>query len=73
MIDYIYMKADKDMIITDVLAVDEGIISILMGSGMHCIGCLSARGETLEEACEAHGLDADALIEEINTYLATLA
>jgi len=37
--------------------------------GMHCLGCPSARGETIEQACEVHGVDADALVEKINALL----
>ncbi len=60
----------KDMIINDIIAIDEAIVPILMASGMHCVGCPSARGETLEEACFVHGMDADQVINEINEYLA---
>ena len=44
----------KDMIIVDLLKVDEAVVPILMASGMHCIGCPSAQGESLEEACFVH-------------------
>jgi hybrid cluster-associated redox disulfide protein len=37
---------------------------------MHCIGCPSAQGETLEEACMVHGLDADEVEKTLNDYLA---
>lgn len=63
-------KVSKDMIIADLIAVDQGIIPILMSAGMHCIGCPSAQGESLEEASMVHGLDADAIVNEINNYLA---
>ncbi len=62
-------KVTKDMIIADLVTIDRGIIAILMSAGMHCIGCPSAQGETLEEASFVHGLDADALVKEINEYL----
>ncbi|MBR1744039.1 MAG: DUF1858 domain-containing protein [Lachnospiraceae bacterium] len=60
----------KDMVIADMLRVDPGIAPILMASGMHCIGCPSAQGESLEEAAFVHGLDADELVDRVNTYLA---
>ena len=60
----------KDMVIADMLRVDPGIAPILMASGMHCIGCPSAQGESLEEAAIVHGLDADELVDRVNTYLA---
>ncbi|MCL2159253.1 MAG: DUF1858 domain-containing protein, partial [Oscillospiraceae bacterium] len=37
--------------------------------GMHCLGCPSARGESLEDACMVHDTDVDALLEKINAYL----
>lgn len=61
----------KDMIIGELIMIDRGIIPILMNSGMHCIGCPSSQGETLEEACMVHGMDADALLKDINDYLAS--
>ncbi|NLP46093.1 MAG: DUF1858 domain-containing protein [Epulopiscium sp.] len=59
----------KDMIISDIIAIDRGIIPILMEAGMHCVGCPSAQGETLEEACLVHNMDEDALVKKINEYL----
>ncbi len=61
---------DKNMIIGDLIMVDRGIIPILMSAGMHCIGCPSAQGETLEEAAMVHGMDADDIVDTINKYLA---
>lgn len=63
----------KDMIIADILGVDANLAPILMASGMHCIGCPSAQGESLEEAAMVHGLDADELEAKLNEYLATKA
>ena len=60
----------KDMIIADILRIDMTTAPILMAAGMHCIGCPSAQGETLEEAAIVHGLDADQLVDRINEYLA---
>ena len=45
------------------------IAPILMAAGMHCIGCPSAQGESLEDAAMVHGLDADILVNRINEYL----
>ncbi|MBQ5752238.1 MAG: DUF1858 domain-containing protein, partial [Bacteroidaceae bacterium] len=40
---------------------------------MHCVGCPSARGESLEEACFVHGMEVDQVVNRINEYLATKA
>ena len=41
-----------------------------MQSGMHCVGCPSSAGETLDEACAVHGMDCDKVLADINEYLA---
>ena len=63
------MVVKKDMIIGDLLMVDEGIAPILMSAGLHCLGCVLASGETIEEACVVHGIDCDSLVEELNNYM----
>lgn len=61
----------KDMIISDILQVDANLAAVLMASGMHCVGCPSAQGESLEDAAMVHGLDADELEAKLNEYLST--
>ncbi|MGN0512856.1 MAG: DUF1858 domain-containing protein [Lachnospiraceae bacterium] len=61
---------NKEMTIAEMIQIDTGIIPILMEAGMHCVGCPSAQGESLEEAAMVHGMDVDALVEEINKFLA---
>ena len=63
-------KITKDTIIMDVLKIDEGTAEFFYEIGMHCLGCPSASGETVEEACAVHGVDVDELVEKINDYLA---
>lgn len=65
------MKITKETTMGEMLEFDRGIAVILMQSGMHCIGCPSSIGESLEEACMVHGLDADKVLEDINAYLAS--
>jgi hybrid cluster-associated redox disulfide protein len=62
----------KDTTIGEVIQIDAGVIPILMGAGMHCVGCPSSAGETLEEAAMVHGIDSDMLVEEIQSYLQSL-
>jgi hybrid cluster-associated redox disulfide protein len=64
------MEATKDMMIAKVIELDEGTAEILMNAGMHCLGCAMAHGETIEQACAVHGIDCDALVQQINAYLA---
>ncbi|PKM93986.1 MAG: disulfide oxidoreductase [Firmicutes bacterium HGW-Firmicutes-1] len=62
-------QVTKEMIIGDIIRIDQGVIPILMGAGMHCVGCPSAQGESLEEACMVHGMDVEILVGNINAYL----
>ena len=64
------MKVTKDAIIGDVLDYNRGTAQFFFEIGMHCLGCPSARGESIEMACAVHGTDADALVEKINAFLA---
>ena len=59
----------KETIIGDLLQMDAGVIPILMEAGMHCIGCPSSQGESLEEACMVHGIEVDGVVDQINAYL----
>lgn len=59
----------KDMNIRKIIEVDEDLAGILIASGMHCLGCAMSHFENLEEACAVHGIDADALCDELNAYL----
>lgn len=63
------MKVTKDMIIMDVLKLDMDTAKFFIDMGMHCLGCPSASGESIEQACAVHGADADKLVEEINKFL----
>lgn len=65
-------QVTKDMIIGEILQINEGVIPILMNSGMHCLGCPSSQMESLGDACLVHGIDADALVQALNEFIATL-
>ena len=65
-------QVDKSMIIGEILRIDQGVVPILLNSGMHCLGCPSSQMESLEDACMVHGIDPNGLVEELNTYLATI-
>ena len=76
------LKKDKDekkaavkqvtleTIIGDILDMDQTTAPYFMEIGMHCLGCPASRGETIEEACEVHGVDCDELIGKLNEHLA---
>ena len=63
------MKLTKQTTMGEMLEYDMGIAYILMQCGMHCVGCPSSIGESLEEACAVHGLDVDVVLSSIQEYL----
>jgi len=56
----------KDILIGDLLDQNPDAAPYLLEMGMHCLGCPSARGESLEEACRVHGVDVNDLLAKIN-------
>ncbi len=64
------MQVTKESVIGDVLDAAPETAQFFFAIGMHCLGCPSARGESIEEACSVHGTDADELVEKINSFLA---
>ena len=63
------MTVTKDTRIGDILDVTTDVAPYFLEMGMHCLGCPSARMETIEQACMVHGVDANELIEKINAVL----
>lgn len=59
----------KETIIGDVLDIAPETAPMFLSIGMHCLGCPSSRGETLEEACAVHGVDADDFLKKLNEFL----
>ncbi len=64
-------QVTRETIIGDILDMDDTTAPYFMAIGMHCLGCPASRGETIEEACEVHGVDCDELIEQLNLHLAS--
>ena len=63
------MTINKDTIIGTILDIAPDTAPFFLEMGMHCLGCPSARGETIEQACMVHGVNADDLIAKINASL----
>lgn len=62
------MVVTKNTKIGDILDADRGTAPFFQNMGMHCLGCPSARNESIAQACMVHGVDVDDLIEELNNY-----
>jgi len=60
------MEIKKDMTIGELLEKAPEKAEILLNAGMHCLGCPASQAETIEEACEVHGIDVEDIIKELN-------
>ena len=65
------MQVTKNTLIGEILDYDVETARFFFEIGMHCLGCPHSRGESIEEVCQVHGTDADALVEKINQYLSS--
>ena len=60
------MEIKKEMTIGELLEKAPEKADILLEAGMHCLGCPASQAETIEEACEVHGIDVEEIIKELN-------
>ncbi len=64
------MAITKETLIGEALAIDiDAVAPVLLDMGMHCLGCPSAQGESIEEACMVHGFNPDDIVTKINDAL----
>ena len=63
------VQIEKNTIIGEVLDIAPQTAPLFLAIGMHCLGCPSYRGETVEEACMVHGIDCDAFLAQLNHFL----
>ncbi len=61
------MKFNKETKIGELLENAPEKAEILMEAGMHCLGCPASQMETLEEACEVHGIDVEEIVKKLNS------
>lgn len=62
-------KISSETKLSKIIEINPNAGEILFESGMHCIGCGMASGETLEDGCKAHGMNKkqiDELIKKLN-------
>ena len=60
------MEIKKDMTIGELLEKAPEKADILLDAGMHCLGCPASQAETIEEACQVHGIEVEDIIEKLN-------
>ena len=61
------VEITKDMVIADLLKTDiaQDAVPVLQSLGMHCLGCVMASRETIEEACQAHSVDPETIVAKL--------
>lgn len=64
------MTVTKESVIGDILDADRDTAEYFFEIGMHCLGCPASRGESIADACAAHGTDADELVKKLNDHFA---
>ena len=60
----------KDTGIIEAVQSHPEIMEVFAKYGLGCIGCMAAHFETIGQGAGAHGIDVDALIEDINKVIA---
>ncbi|SBW03594.1 Hydrid cluster protein-associated redox disulfide domain protein [uncultured Eubacteriales bacterium] len=63
------VQITKDTIIGDILDIAPETAPAFLAIGMHCLGCPSSRGETVEQACMVHGVEVDELLSSLNALI----
>ena len=66
------MEITKDTIIGDILDNDPSTAPFFLEMGMHCLGCPASRGESIEQACAAHGVDPDEFLAYLGQFLTSI-
>ena len=64
-------QIEKETVISDILMNAPYTAPLFQAIGMHCLGCVMASGENVEEACEVHGVDVDLFVQHVNEFIAS--
>jgi len=65
-------QVTKETIIAEIMENAPNTMPLFQSIGMHCMGCAMAKGENVEQACAAHGVDADAFVKRLNAFIAAM-
>ncbi|HEU0265429.1 MAG TPA: DUF1858 domain-containing protein [Geobacterales bacterium] len=59
-------KITKDMTFSQAMRMSPEVVKVLARYNLGCIGCMGAQNESLEQGCNAHGLDVETLLKDLN-------
>ena len=60
------IEITKDMSIMEIIEKNPNAIKVFQKHGLGCIGCMAAHYETVEQGAQAHGLDIEELMKDLN-------
>lgn len=60
------IKITKDMTFFEVMRNYPESVQVLQKYNLGCVGCMGAQNESLEQGANAHGIDVDALLKDLN-------
>ena len=63
------IKITKRTLIAELLMINPNVREILLGFGLHCLGCPMSQMESIEDACAVHNLDVEVVLEKVNEFL----
>lgn len=56
----------KEMLVSDIVKNYPETTDLFLEKGLHCMGCVFAKDETLEEAAKVHQINLDKFIKDLN-------
>ncbi|MFA7061576.1 MAG: DUF1858 domain-containing protein [Pedobacter sp.] len=59
-------KITKDMTFFEVMRTFPESVKVLQKHNLGCVGCMGAQNESLEQGANAHGLDVNELLKDLN-------
>jgi hybrid cluster-associated redox disulfide protein len=62
-------KITKDMTFAQVMRLHPDAVKVLAKYNLGCVGCMGAQNESLEQGCNAHGLNVDDVVKDLNAIL----
>lgn len=63
------MTITKDIKIEEVVSQYPETMMVFMKHGLHCVGCHVSAFESIEDGAMAHGINVDALVDDLNKVI----
>jgi len=60
------MTITKETTIGEVVQKYPETVRVFLSHGLMCVGCAAARFENIQQGAQAHGIEVDALVADLN-------